>query len=108
MKQNPYPGGDFCDGIGSGTGSVTRTTGDGRGLSVRVTAGAAAGSGVICRGVGSGTVGILNGSPRSIRTSLLAGDEGFSTLMENVLVAVAADVWNVTIARPSVSVVTSA
>lgn len=108
MIQYSYPGADCCAGVRVGTGTGVRTTGGGKGLTVRVAVAVARGSGVFTGGVGSGTVGILNGSPRSMRMLLLAADEGFSTLTENVLVAVADDVWNVTTARPSASVVTSA
>jgi hypothetical protein len=53
-------------------------------------------------------VGILVGRPRSMRMSLLAAEREFSTLMENVFVEVAEEVWKATTARPSVSVVTRA
>ena len=108
MIQYSYPEGDCCAGVGVGTGTGVRMTDGGKGLTVRVAVAVAGDAVVITGSVGSGTVGILNGSPRSTRMLLLAADEGFSTLMENVLVAVAEDVWNVTTARPSVPVVTSA
>ena len=106
--QYPYPEADCCVGVRIGIGTVVKMTGGGKGLTVRVSVAVAKGSGVITGGVGSGAVGILNGSPRSMRMLLLAADEGFSTLMENVLVAVPEDVWKATTARPSASVVTRA
>ena len=108
MIQYSYPGADCCVGVRIGIGTVVKMTGGGKGLTVRVSVAVAKGSGVITGGVGSGAVGILNGSPRSMRMLLLAADEGFSTLMENVLVAVPEDVWKATTARPSLSVVTRA
>jgi hypothetical protein len=80
----------------------------GEGLSVGVIFGVFVSDGVITGDSGSAVVGILDGSPRSMRMSLLAADRGLSTLMENVLVAVPEDVWKATTARPSASVVTRA
>ena len=89
-----------------GMGIVVGTIVGGGGLPVSITVAVVVVSGTMRVGFGSGIVMILVGSPRSMTTS--PADEGFSTLMENVLVAVAEEVWKVTTARPSVSVVSSA
>ena len=87
---------------------VVKTIGTGKRLPVRLTAVSGVSSGMITADAGSAIVGIPDGSPRSMRMSLLAADREFSTLMENVLVAVPEDVWKATTARPSASVVTRA
>ena len=50
----------------------------------------------------------LAGRPRSTSMPPLAAEREFSTLMENVFVDVAEEVWKATTARPEVSVVTRA
>ncbi len=55
-----------------------------------------------------GTVVIITGTPSSTATFVFATVPGFSTLMENVRVAVLKDVWKATTARPFPSVVTRA
>lgn len=104
----PYPEADCCVGVRIGTVVVVKTTGTGKRLPVRLTAVSGVSSGMITADAGSAIVGIPDGSPRSMRMSLLAAEREFSTLMENVLVAVPEDVWKATTARPSASVVTRA
>jgi hypothetical protein len=105
--QNPIHKGDCCGDVRIGTGIMVKTIVVGAGLAVLINAGA----GVVGKNVGiSGAevVGTLTGSPRSIRIVSFAADWRFSTLMENVLVAVPDEVWKATTARPSASVVTRA
>ena len=105
--QNPIHEGDCCGDVRIGTGIIVKTIVVAAGLAVLVTAGA----GVVGKNVGNSgaeVVGTLTGSPRSIKIVSFAADWRFSTLMENVLVAVPEEVWKATIARPSASVVTRA
>jgi hypothetical protein len=105
--QYPIHGGDGWGDVWIGSGIIVISIVVGEGLTVLVNAGAR----VVGKNVGNSgawVVGTLTGSPRSTRILLFAADRGFSTLMENVLVAVAEEVWKATTARPSASVVTRA
>ena len=105
--QNPIHEGDCCGDVLIGTGIIVKIIVVGKRVAVVVTAGA----GVVEKnGENSGAevVGTRAGSPRSIRILSFAADWRFSTLMENVLVAVPEEVWKATTARPSAPVVTRA
>ena len=97
-----------CEGVGVFCGITVETTG------INVMSSVFSGVAVVVRtGVIMGVsfwivVVTLVGRPRSISMSLLAAEREFSTLMENVFVDVAEEVWKATTARPSVSVVTRA
>ena len=61
-------------GVRIGVGIVVKTIVAGEGLSVRVIPGVFVKAGVITGDSGSAVVGILEGSPRSMKMSLLAAD----------------------------------
>jgi hypothetical protein len=103
------PGGDAGEGVAVGVGIVVTTIVVGKGVVAVEVTGTVVGRVVAGRSAfGVGSAVIFNGTPSWTATFAFDADPGFSTLMENVRVAVPEDVWNATIARPSRSVVTRA